>query len=149
MTMPSDPSDLPTTLRRAVGRLSRRLRQTQAGADLTPSQYEVLVTLALHSPVRHADLAALDGLNPTMLSRVVGKLEARGLATRLADDADGRFVHVAITDEGRDLVARVRQERAAVLRSALSSLSDEEVRTVEAALPALEVLAEKLKDRTA
>jgi len=147
--MPSDPSDLPTTLRRAVGRLSRRLRQTQAGADLTPSQYEVLVTLALHSPVRHADLAALDGLNPTMLSRVVGKLEARGLATRLADDADGRFVHVAITDEGRDLVARVRQERAAVLRSALSSLSDEEVRTVEAALPALEVLAEKLKDRTA
>jgi len=109
----------------------------------------VLVTLALHSPVRHADLAALDGLNPTMLSRVVGKLEARGLATRLADDADGRFVHVAITDEGRDLVARVRQERAAVLRSALSSLSDEEVRTVEAALPALEVLAEKLKDRTA
>jgi DNA-binding MarR family transcriptional regulator len=149
MTTPPDTSDFPTRMRRAVGRLSRRLRQTHAGAELTPSQYEVLVTLVLHSPVRHAELAALEGLNPTMLSRVVGKLEARGLATRLADDADGRVVHVAVTKEGRDLVARIRTERSDVLRSALSGLSDEAVRTLEAALPALEDLAERLQDRTA
>jgi len=149
MTMPQDPSDFPARLRRAVGRLSRRLRQTHAGADLTPSQYEVLVTLVQHSPLRHAELAALEGLNPTMLSRVVGKLEARGLATRLADDADGRVVHVAVTKEGRDLVARVRKERADVLRAALRTLTDEDVRALEAALPALEVLTESLKGESA
>jgi DNA-binding MarR family transcriptional regulator len=149
MTMPQDPSDFPARLRRAVGRLSRRLRQTHAGADLTPSQYEVLVTLVQHSPLRHAELAALESLNPTMLSRVVGKLEARGLATRLADDADGRVVHVAVTKEGRDLVARVRKERADVLRAALRTLTDEDVRALEAALPALEVLTESLKGESA
>jgi DNA-binding MarR family transcriptional regulator len=149
MTMPQDPSDFPARLRRAVGRLSRRLRQTQAGAELTPSQYEVLVTLVQHSPLRHAELAALEGLNPTMLSRVVGKLETRGLATRLADDADGRVVHVGVTKEGRDLVARVRKERSDVLRAALGTLSDGDVRALEAALPALEVLAESLKGESA
>ncbi len=101
-----------------------------------------------HSPLRHAELAALEGLNPTMLSRVVGKLEERGLASRLADDADGRVVHVAVTKAGRDLVARVREERSDVLRSALGTLSEVDVRALEAALPALEVLAESLKGGT-
>jgi DNA-binding MarR family transcriptional regulator len=143
-----DPADFPTRLRRAVGRLSRRLRQTHAGAVLTPSQYEVLATLVVRGPLRHGDLAALEGLNPTMLSRILGKLETAGLAARVADVDDRRVIHVDATADGRELVARIRRERADALRSALEGLPDDQLAALEAALPGLEYLAERLKDRS-
>ena len=142
-----DPAELPARLRRAIGRLNRRLRQTRAGAELTPSQYEVLATIVKRGPLRHSEVAAIEGLNPTMLSRIVGKLEGSGLVARLADTADGRVVHVAATKMGRDLVARIRRERSDALSLALKGLSDEAHSKLLNALPALESLAEKLGER--
>ena len=138
MTTPPDASDFPTRMRRAVGRLSRRLRQTHAGAELTPSQYEVLVTLVLHSPVRHAELAALEGLNPTMLSRVVGKLEHVGWpraspTTPTVESSTWQSRKKAATSS-----LASEQERSDVLRSALSGLSMRPSGPWSAALPALE-----------
>ncbi len=133
-------------MRRAIGRLNRRLRQTRAGAQLSPSQYEVLATIVGRGPLRHADLAVMEGLNPTMLSRIIGKLEATGLVARLADAGDGRVVHVAATKRGRDLVARIRSERSDALSVALKGLSDDERQRLMAALPVLESLVERLGD---
>ena len=142
-----DPAELPTRTRRAIGRLSRSLRQTRAGAALTPSQYEVLVTIVSQGPLRLADLALMEGLNPTMLSRIAGKLETSGLVERVADTGDGRVVHLAASQKGRELVHQVRGERADALAVALEGLTEEERRLLSAALPVLESLTERLKDR--
>jgi DNA-binding MarR family transcriptional regulator len=142
-----DSSELPIRTRRAVGRLNRSLRQTRAGAALTPSQYEVLVTLVAEGPLRLADLALMEGLNPTMLSRIAGKLEASGLVDRAADTGDGRVVHLAASPQGRELVSQVRGERADALSVALEGLTDDERQRLAAALPVLEALTETLKDR--
>ena len=147
MEIPDDPAEFPAQLRRAIGRLNRRLRQTRAGADLTPSQYEVLATIVNRGPVRHAELAVIEGLNPTMLSRIVGKLETGGLVTRLADTVDGRVVHVAATKRGRDLVDRIRRERSDTLSLALKVLSEDEQQKLLIALPVLESLADSLGER--
>jgi DNA-binding MarR family transcriptional regulator len=147
MAAQEDPSELPTRTRRAVGRLSRSLRQTRAGAALSPSQYEVLVTIVGQGPLRLADLAIMEGLNPTMLSRIAGKLEASGLVDRVADTGDGRVVHLAASQKGRELVHQVRGERADALAVALEGLAEEERRLLSAALPVLESLTERLKDR--
>jgi DNA-binding MarR family transcriptional regulator len=141
-----DGAELPARMRRAIGRLNRRLRQTRAGAELTPSQYEVLATIVKRGPLRHSEVAAIEGLNPTMLSRIVAKLESAGLVARLADSADGRVVHVAATKKGSDLVDRIRRERSDTLSLALTELSDEEHSKLLAALPVLEALAEELGD---
>jgi DNA-binding MarR family transcriptional regulator len=143
-----DEGEFAARLRRAVARLNRRLRQTRAGADLTPSQYEVLVTIVGRGPLRLADLAELEGLNPTMLSRVIGKLEAAALVARLADAGDGRVVHVAATKKGRDLVTRIRNERSDVLNIALKDLDESERQRLMDALPVFESLVEKLGDRS-
>jgi DNA-binding MarR family transcriptional regulator len=140
-------SELPARTRRAIGRLSRSLRQTRAGAGLSPSQYEVLVTIVGQGPLRLADLAVMEGLNPTMLSRIVGKLEAFGLVDRETDAGDGRVVHVAASRKGRDLVNKVRRERADALNVAIESLTETERGALAAALPVLEALTENLKDR--
>jgi DNA-binding MarR family transcriptional regulator len=140
-------SELSTRTRRAIGRLNRSIRQTRAGAALTPSQYEVLVTIVGQGPLRLADLALAEGLNPTMLSRIAGKLEASGLVDRVADPGDGRVVHLAASPKGRELVHQVRGERADALSVALEGLTDDERRRLAAALPVLEALTERVKGR--
>lgn len=55
--------------------------------------------------------------------RVVDQLEARGLARRRRDPADGRAALVEPTARGRRVAARVGEARAAVIRSALAGLS--------------------------
>jgi DNA-binding MarR family transcriptional regulator len=143
-----DPAEMPNRVRTVVARLGRHLRQTRAGAGLTPTQYQVLATVVRLGPVRLSDLATEEGLNPTMLSRIAGKLEAAGLLVRAADATDGRVAVVSASDDGLRLVRRVRSERTDALSRALDGLGPGQRRTLADALPVLEALAESLKDRS-
>jgi DNA-binding MarR family transcriptional regulator len=107
----------------------------------------VLVTIVGHGPLRLAELAASEGLNPTMLSRIAGKLEASGLVDRVADTSDGRVVHLGASSKGRELVDSVRRERTDALSVVLAGLTEDQRGALEAALPVLDALAERLKDR--
>jgi DNA-binding MarR family transcriptional regulator len=127
--------------------LGRTLRLTHADASLSPSQREVLSSIARRGPLRLSELAKEEGLNPTMLSRIVGHLEAAKLVTRSADGADARVVHLAATNGGHALHEQIRRERTDALLFALAALTSEERRTVLEALPALERLDETLRNR--
>ena len=128
-------------LRVALARVHRHLRLTSAGG-LTPSQLSVLATLDRCGPHRAADLAAAERLNPTMLSRVLGRLTEEGYVRRGADADDGRAIRLQVTPAGRRLLARVRRERAAALRALVDGLDDTQRRALGAALPALEALGD-------
>lgn len=136
------PDDAAERLRTVIGCLARRLRSTRAAFQLSPSEYEVLASLVLGGPLRPSGLADSAGLNPTMLSRVVGKLEAAGIMTRAADPDDGRAARVEVTPQGRRLYQRIRSERTAVIDDALSRLGRDDRQTLISALPALKALAE-------
>jgi DNA-binding MarR family transcriptional regulator len=140
-------TDTPARLRAALGRLHRRLRPTAAGttAGLTPTRISLLNTINRLGPIRLSDLAAEEGINPTMLSRVVSDLALGGLIERAGDPQDRRAALVMVTREGRKLIERMRRERTDVLSVALDGLSPSERRALERALPALERLAEELK----
>jgi DNA-binding MarR family transcriptional regulator len=133
-------------LRTAVGRITRRLRHAGPRRTLSPSQWEVLATVARNGSTRFADLAEGEGLNPTMLSRIAAKLEADGLVERVQDREDGRVAHLAVTAAGRRLHATVRAERTDALLMALERLGERDRRALVAALPALEAVAEHLRD---
>jgi DNA-binding MarR family transcriptional regulator len=147
MPAPVTDVDAPARIRSVIGRLGRRLRQTRAGADLSPSQAEVLVTVVQRGPLRLSEVATIEGLNPTMVSRIAGKLEAAGLIGRAQDPSDRRAAFVTSTVQGRELVVRIRRERTDALTVALEGLSAGDRQALEAALPVLENLAEALKDR--
>jgi DNA-binding MarR family transcriptional regulator len=136
-------------LRAVLGRLSRRLRPTSAGiaAGLTPTRISILLTVVREGPVRISDLAEGEGVNPTMLSRVISDLTEAGLLERVSDERDRRAAWVEATRAGRALAERMRRERTDALMLALESLPDAERRQVESALPGLEALAERLKGR--
>jgi DNA-binding MarR family transcriptional regulator len=136
-------------LRAAIGRLSRRLRPTAAGAatGLTPTRTSVLLTIVRQGPLRLADLATAESLNPTMLSRVISELGDAGLVSRVSDDRDRRAAWVSATTAGTKLAERMRRERTDALNQALDGLSEQDRRAIEQALPALEGLAEQLPGR--
>jgi DNA-binding MarR family transcriptional regulator len=134
-------------LRTAVGRLSRRIRPTRVGAELTLTEATVLATTARNGPVGLSWLAREEGMNPTMLSRVVWRLEDAGLLARRPDPRDRRAALVDATPAGRTLHERIRAERADALSQLIEHLGVAEREALDAALPVLEQLARDLKDR--
>jgi DNA-binding MarR family transcriptional regulator len=96
--------------------------------------------------MRLSELAESEGINPTMLSRVIAELVDDGLLERVSDERDRRAVWASCSPAGRRLAERIRRERTDALSVALGGLSDDERELIGRALPALERLAEQLKD---
>jgi DNA-binding MarR family transcriptional regulator len=141
-------ADAAVRMRTVIGQLSRYLRLAHTNKDLSPSQYEVLGTIVRRGPLRMSELATVEGINPTMLSRIASKLEGAGLVVRTQDARDGRVAHLEATRSGRDLYSEIRAERTDALLLALGQLSEEERRALVGALPLLESLADSLKHQS-
>ena len=113
---------------------------------LTRSQSALLATVARHETIGVRELAEIEGLNPTMCSRMVSKLEEDGLLTRSPHVDDKRVVRVHITPAGAALSAELRARRTALFARHLTDLSEQHLDILHAALPALEALSERVAD---
>ena len=131
-------------LRRAITMLARRLNSSSTGEGLTPSQASLLGLVVAKGPLTISELTELEGLNPTMVSRVVGKLDSMGLIRRTPDPSDLRSASVETTREGRRSDHRVKARRAAVVSEAVDRLTPAQEKVILAALPALEALTSAL-----
>jgi DNA-binding MarR family transcriptional regulator len=134
-----------TRLRRVISRLARMFNATSASEGLTPTQASVLNLVAKRGPVGLAELTELEGLNPTMVSRVVSKLDADGLVQRRPDPADQRAVLLEATDDGRQTHERILAARTQTVAKILDGLPPDASAALADALPALEALAEGLR----
>jgi DNA-binding MarR family transcriptional regulator len=131
-------------LRRVILRLARQLNAASAGEGLTPTQASVLGIVTNRGPLGLTELTEIEGLNPTMLSRVVGKLDSFGLIRRLRDPDDFRAARVEVTAEGKRAYQRIAAQRAAILSERVADLPPDQAGALITALPALENLAEDL-----
>jgi DNA-binding MarR family transcriptional regulator len=136
MEAPPQASDVVAGLERLVS-LIRRL--SPPGISLTAAA--TLSTLERSGPCRLTALAATEGVTQPAMTQLVGRLAEAGLVTRCADPEDGRVVHVHLTDEGREFVARRRAVRAERLAGMLARLSKADQDALAAALPAITALA--------
>jgi DNA-binding MarR family transcriptional regulator len=141
LTTESDPT---TRLRAVIGRLSRRLRPTAAGSGLTPSQTSVLFTVVRRGPLGLSELSEIEGINPTMLSRIAAQLCQSGLIDREPDPGDKRAALVRATPAGQRLRKRIHRERTEALQEHMALLTEEQRELLWSALPALETLAEQI-----
>ena len=138
-------TELVARLRAVIPRLARVLNDTSTGADLTPTQYSVLALVHVRGSLGLTELTELEGLNPTMLSRVVKVLDERGLIRRMPDPGDLRAARVEATLEGAKVHEQVRAERTKVLSDCLIGLPPDTTAMLLTAVPDLEALAEALK----
>ncbi len=139
----ADGADTLARLHSAISRSARLLRETATGG-LTPTQLAVLGALLRGGPRQLTELAATERINPTLLSRVVGRLEDEALVVRTPQEQDRRSYLVSITDKGQALAEQIRLERRSALGERLSRLDPAQVDALVSALPALEALADEL-----
>jgi len=144
MVKPMD-DDGAIRLRRVIGKLARELNSSSTGAGLTPSQASVLGLIVARGPLSLGELGELEGLNPTMMSRVISRLQALGLIDRIPDPADMRSASVRSTAAGQRVDQEVKTRRATAVSQCLAGLPAASVELISQALPALEELAASMR----
>jgi DNA-binding MarR family transcriptional regulator len=118
------------TLRMAHERVARRLGDELSGeCALTINEFDVLLYLHLH-PAQAVRISALQeavSLSQPALSRLVARLEGRGLLARCPDEDDGRAADISLTAAGTALIKRAIEVHARAVHATLTSkLSDAE-----------------------
>ncbi|MBP2705589.1 MarR family transcriptional regulator [Microbispora sp. RL4-1S] len=132
---------LASALRVSLARLTRRLRRQAAHHSLTPTQLATLSAVERHTAMTPSELAEHEKVQPPSMTRVVAKLEERGLLTRSPHPTDRRQVTVSVTPQGATLLKEERRAKEAWLAQRLKELTPEERATLRAAAPILEKLS--------
>ena len=127
-------------LRLIVARLYRQMAQASDDLNLTYAQLSALARVQEYGPLRLGELAAREQVAAPTLTRTLRPLAAAGLLSKESDPLDGRSLLVRITDDGTDLLGRIRRERSELLARRMARLTEEQNRTLMAALPVLELL---------
>jgi DNA-binding MarR family transcriptional regulator len=123
--------------------MARRLRQESgAGTEISPTLTAALATIERCGPMTPSALADAEGIQRPTATRVVAKLQERGLVSRSADPADGRVSRVEATREGRTLLRRIRTRKNQYLARRLRTLDARELATLTEAAAILERLLE-------
>ena len=102
-------------------RMAREL--ADAGHELTFSQYIAIKKLAIGT-ASVTDLARAADLNPGAMTRLLDKLEARGLLQRVADPGDRRALHIPQTAAGMAMWRDIEQCGQRVRDRALRGMDD-------------------------
>lgn len=135
------PAQLAALLRDAIARLNRRVRQARPVGDLTVAQISALTSLELAGELTPRELADSERVQPPTMTRIVAKLEERGLVRRAPHPTDGRQVILAITDAGRAVLVQLRRARDSWLAQRLAELTEEERETLRRAAEILQKVA--------
>ncbi len=140
--MPGSPSELLQLLYLRPGFLLRRAHQLSVGwfeegcreLGLTPPQYGVLTIVAHAGGCDQATVARALGFDRVTTLRIVRGLQARGMVAREPSTADGRRVHLTLTDDGAATLARGRELAASVTERLMAPLGGDEREQLQALL---------------
>jgi DNA-binding MarR family transcriptional regulator len=133
--------ELAKMLREAIMRLNRRVRQARPVGDLTFSQLSALTSLQLAGALTPRELADVERVQPPTMTKIVGKLEERGLVARTPHPTDGRQVILSATEKGRETHAQFEKARNEWLAAQLASLTPDERETLGRAAEILQQVA--------
>ena len=123
-------------LSESVGYLLGRVRSTlwnnvtqltMADLGITSTQASIMFMLASGRSLAAADLAREYGIDASAVTRLIDRLEKRGLITRLRSEEDRRVVRLALTEEGNALAGQIPAIFTKVLDKLLFGFTPEEV----------------------
>ena len=116
------PAQLAPQLRDAITRLNRRVRQARPVGDLTVTQLSALTSLRLAGALTPRELADVERVQPPTMTKIVAKLEERGLVQRTPHPTDGRQVILAATEGGQAVLDQFERARDEWLAHRLAAL---------------------------
>jgi len=102
-------------------------QRTMAELGITSQQASILFMVASGKCLLAAELAREYGIDASAVTRLVDRLEKRGLLTRVRSSEDRRVVRLALTPEGQSIAVRMPAIFNGVIDSLLSGFTPEEV----------------------
>ena len=109
-------------------------------AEITLTQVQVLRALRA-GPLTLGRLGQSIGLSPTSMTRVVDRLERRGLVSRRRDTDDRRLVQLHLEPAGDRLMGEIRVMRGSDVHLAVEAMTSDERKQLTSALRRLVELA--------
>ena len=98
---------LAALLAQASQLISGEFHQVVRANGYSVSEWRVLATLAGSAPLSIGRLAAISTIKQPTVTRLLDRMEAKGLVQRLEKDGDRRITLVGITPAGTRLVSRL------------------------------------------
>ncbi|EKS67549.1 MULTISPECIES: MarR family transcriptional regulator [Caballeronia] len=123
-------------LAESVGYLISRVRSTMwnmvtqhttSELGITSTQASILFMLAVGKCLTAADIAREYGIDASAVTRLIDRLEKRGLLSRVRSEEDRRVVRLALTDEGHATAEKIPAIFTRVLDNLLAGFTPEEV----------------------
>ena len=109
--------------------------ELQADSHMTHFEFMVLSALRHSGPLRITQLASATNATLPRLSKVVSRLEARGLVARAVGADDGRAVSVVLTGDGRRALVKATPGHIAQARDlVIDRLTPAQLEAVASAL---------------
>ena len=106
-------------------RMYRDLRN--AGLDITPEQWSVLMFLWQQDGVTQREIADATYKDKPSITRLIDNLERQGLLYRKQDNVDRRTNKIFLTQAGQDLHKSARVVTLGTMQTALNGLNKQEI----------------------
>src|ERR1700682_514100 len=125
--------------KRSVGGLLGRVKLGMGAAldaelaplDITGAQFVILMSIALGEADSACELCKGISYDPGAMTRMLDRLERRGLVRRVAHPNDRRTSNLELTGEGKAVYPKLRASAMKVLNRFLQGFSEQEARQLE------------------
>ncbi|WP_175998392.1 MarR family winged helix-turn-helix transcriptional regulator [Burkholderia stabilis] len=94
--------------------------------DITTQQMGVLLSLRVGSAATPFELSKLLGVDTGLMTRLLDKLESKGLVERSRSVSDRRVVNLALTETGQAVAAQIPEIAPKVLNARLRKFTKSE-----------------------
>jgi homoprotocatechuate degradation regulator HpaR len=128
--MPPFNRSLPMQLMQAREAVMQRFRPHLHARGLTDQQWRIIRALVEVKSYEIFELSARCVIHPASLSRILPKLDADGLITRVANAEDQRRVIVSITPAGRKLFETVAPESERIYAEIAAAVGPEKLEQI-------------------
>jgi DNA-binding MarR family transcriptional regulator len=121
-------------IRRVLASVAHEVERQLVASDLTNAQWVPLLKLFMGRASTVAELARECQLDAGAMTRLLDRLEAKGLCRRVRSVADRRVVNIELTAEGRQAAAGIPEVLSRVQNAHLAGFSLEEFEILKAFL---------------
>jgi len=106
--------------------MRREVELRMAAHGLTDAQWKPLWALKSGRAGNAIEMAREMGIDAGAITRLLDRLEAKGLVERVRSESDRRVVHLRLTDAGENVAARIPHVLASVNNDFLQGFSEAE-----------------------
>ena len=121
-------------MRRSVNQISQAIDRRMEPMGLTNAQWVPLLKLYKGDAGTAAELARSCELDAGSMTRLLDRLEAKGLCKRLRSSDDRRIVNLELSEEGREAARAIPQVLSDVQNACLAGFTKEEWLTLKSLL---------------